>query len=563
MNLFSSLGVRLAAVVSALLFGMLLLMTLNIERRLTVTLEEEAKQLAQGQAGVLVAGLQTIMLNGQGMLAREWIERVHDEQDIVNLEIFRRNGKEAFVDMETVNAVNNHLQEQRFQRVAVPPMGNGSHPITDSFDTARGGNVAFEFGKDHQKMTVFYPIRAKQECLTCHGYESSPLRGILKLTVSTSLAQKRIKDMRLALWGTSAAVVIVLGLTLWLFLRRDIVLPIIELRNALREFPEQQSGALAVTKRRDELGEVQTAFNNMQEALHSEEIRSRIIMDKMDVALVIFDQNAVIESFNRAAEIMFGYPSAQVCGKHVNMLLCEPDHIESGDLLTEVAQTDTVNILKSGGELSVKNYSGELFFVELAVSELPLKSGSKYIGVMRDITQRKQAENRLAHLAHHDPLTGLPNRILLEDRLKHALAIAKRNCQQLQVMYIDLDRFKIVNDEMGHASGDQLLIQVAGRLNSCVRENDTIARVGGDEFVVIVTDAHQDSDVALVARKIIDSLNAPYTIGEHEFRVSASIGISRYPIDGEEMAVLIKNADKAMYSAKSQRNSYRFYTSSM
>jgi diguanylate cyclase (GGDEF)-like protein/PAS domain S-box-containing protein len=187
-----------------------------------------------------------------------------------------------------------------------------------------------------------------------------------------------------------------------------------------------------------------------------------------------------------------------------------------------------------------------------------------YRGTGRDITEQRQAEERIQHMAHHDALTGLPNRALLNDRLGQAIALAQRNRELLALLFIDLDRFKTVNDSLGHPTGDSLLCAVADRLVACVRATDTVARLGGDEFVVLLTDIKQAVDSAQVAQKAVESLSQPFRVGKHVLHITPSIGICTFPHDGHDVDTLMRNADAAMYHAKEMgRNNYQFFTQSM
>lgn len=187
-----------------------------------------------------------------------------------------------------------------------------------------------------------------------------------------------------------------------------------------------------------------------------------------------------------------------------------------------------------------------------------------YRGTGRDITEQRRAEEQIRHMAQHDALTGLPNRMLLHDRTGQAIAQAQRNRGMLAVLFIDLDRFKTVNDSLGHAIGDRLLKAIAGRLVACMRGSDTIARIGGDEFVVVLGDLDQPEDARHVAQKLLDSLSEPVTIDRHELKVTPSIGICAYPHDGRDVETLMRNADTAMYHAKQMgRNNYQFFTQAM
>ncbi len=187
-----------------------------------------------------------------------------------------------------------------------------------------------------------------------------------------------------------------------------------------------------------------------------------------------------------------------------------------------------------------------------------------YIGSCYDITERKQTEERIQHLATHDELTGLPNRRLFLDRLDHAMAQARRRQQKLVVLMLDLDKFKYVNDTFGHTIGDVLLHGVAGRLQECVRESDTVARLGGDEFAVLLPEIAHPEDAAKIAQKILDIFTEPCDFGGNEVFVTASLGLSIFPQDGSDAETLIKNADNALYRAKEQgRNTYQFWTADL
>jgi diguanylate cyclase (GGDEF)-like protein/PAS domain S-box-containing protein len=182
-------------------------------------------------------------------------------------------------------------------------------------------------------------------------------------------------------------------------------------------------------------------------------------------------------------------------------------------------------------------------------------------GIAQDITERKIAEERVAFLAYYDGLTGLPNRALLQDRLLKALASARRNGDLVAVLFLDLDRFKIINDSLGHSAGDALLRDVANRLNECAREQDTIARVGGDEFIIVVTQVASATNAAAVAERIVSSMCEEFVIQERSLNVRCSVGISLFPEHGTDSETLIKNADAAMYNAKDAgRNTFRFFT---
>ena len=188
----------------------------------------------------------------------------------------------------------------------------------------------------------------------------------------------------------------------------------------------------------------------------------------------------------------------------------------------------------------------------------------RMVGTVQDITDRKETEARLAHLAHHDPLTCLPNRMLLRDRISQALTYGRRHDRLVAVLFIDLDRFKRINDSLGHDVGDRLLQGIAERLRKSVRDGDTVARLGGDEFAIALTDVADVDDVAKLARKLLTAVNQSILLDGREYYATASIGISLFPHDGGDVETLLKNADTAMYEAKEAgRNDYRFFREEM
>ena len=202
----------------------------------------------------------------------------------------------------------------------------------------------------------------------------------------------------------------------------------------------------------------------------------------------------------------------------------------------------------------------------LLVRATPLQVGAVagIVAIHSDVSEHVRSERRLSHLAHHDALTGLPNRLLFRDRLQSAVALSRRNHWLLAVLFVDLDGFKAINDTLGHDIGDRLLQEAARRLQKSVRDCDTVCRMGGDEFALVLPELGDMHEAAQVPQRIVESLRAPVLIDEHQLRVTASIGISLFPVDADEPDVLIRYADVAMYHAKKLgRNNYQFYAAAM
>jgi diguanylate cyclase (GGDEF)-like protein/PAS domain S-box-containing protein len=223
------------------------------------------------------------------------------------------------------------------------------------------------------------------------------------------------------------------------------------------------------------------------------------------------------------------------------------------------------SILDSGqweGEIWNRRKDGEVYPQWTNINAVKNERGktTHFVSVFRDISVIKQAEHRLQYLATHDALTDLPNRILFQDRLDHSLAQAHRRGGQMAVMFLDLDRFKVINDTLGHPTGDQVLREVAGRLAACMRDSDTVARIGGDEFTVLLENISQAQEVIPVATKLLEAVSQPLRFGGQEFILACSIGISLYPEDGKDASTLLKHADRALYRAKRDgKHNYRFF----
>ncbi len=289
---------------------------------------------------------------------------------------------------------------------------------------------------------------------------------------------------------------------------------------------------------------------------------SAAVFDNALEGLFITDIAGAIVSANAAATQITGYELDELLGENPRILKSDRYGADFYRALWDSVHRNN----RWEGEIWNKRKNGEVYPKGLSISAIKNDRGcvQNYIGIFMDITRQKEAENRLTYLAFHDKLTGLANRDLFHDRLNMAILQAKRSRQNIAVLFIDLDNFKYVNDTFGHAKGDLLLQKVVSILKMSLRENDALARMGGDEFTVLLQDFNNREDVALTARRINDVLDNPICLDDHELYVSASIGISYFPEDGDSAAVLMKHADTAMYSAKNDgRKRFRFFQASM
>jgi diguanylate cyclase (GGDEF)-like protein/PAS domain S-box-containing protein len=313
--------------------------------------------------------------------------------------------------------------------------------------------------------------------------------------------------------------------------------------------------------------------------------RYRALLEAAPDAMVVVNQAGDIVLLNVQAEKRFGYSRDELVGQPVTNIIPDgfAERLVADDLRS--AEDALAQVIGTGIELAALRKDGTEFPIEIMLSPLDSPDGVLVTAAIRDITSRREAEltlmakvhelNRstedaramaleVAHSAHHDFLTGLPNRVLLSDRISQAIALAPRHSKQLAVLFLDLDGFKVINDSLGHPVGDGMLQSVATRLQAQVRDSDTVSRQGGDEFVVLLTEAEAWDNAAMVAKRISDAIEEAHLIGGNELHITTSIGISVFPDDGADAETLIKNADTAMYQAKEDgRNGIRFFRPEM
>ncbi len=281
-------------------------------------------------------------------------------------------------------------------------------------------------------------------------------------------------------------------------------------------------------------------------------------IDQSASGIMVTDEEGTIEYVNDRLLDICGYARDELLGQNPRLL-------KSGETPPET-YTEMWQTLAAGrewrGELKNRNRSGEVFWCLESISPIldERRRTTHYVAVIENINERKFAESTIERLAFYDPLTDLPNRRLLHQRMEAAAARCQRNGRQMALLYLDLDRFKVVNDTLGHSAGDQVLKEAAKRLQAALRDSDTLARLGGDEFAVLLEDIGQAEDVTPVAGRIITGMQAPFLVEKKEMFVTTSVGISLYPADASDTEVLVRNADASMYLAKQAgKNTFRFF----
>jgi len=636
---------------------------------------------AEETAYALLASLETLMLAGDGNLAHDWLERVRKESKVEEVDIFRKDGSYAFRDLNTVYQVNGFLNAEAFMRPALVVRKNSEISLNDLKAASQGTHVVSIQDKK-QQLTFLLPIPLGEKCKTCHGYDASPVRGVLRVTTSTAPVMEQVELMRLQVLMVSIISMLLLGGILFLCINKWVIIPISKLSLASEKIGNNNLNAHVDIQGHDEISALTRNFNHMVERLQKTTVsRDYVdsIFDSLGEMLLVTDHQGHILTANPAALNTLGYSEQELIGRAINDLLSkdnvllddrEKKLLKKGDVksievkfvdkngqkipvlvstsllqgssdkqqkivhtardMTEQKKAarelrlaakvmDTVSnaimvsdvngniqlinpafsritgyqpeevignnprILQSGrqspefykemwkgileegyweGEIWNRRKNGAIYPEWLIITTIKDENNeiTHYVSTFLDITERKDFEVKLEHLAHHDPLTGLPNRSLFIDRLSHAMQMSKRHKSKSALIFIDIDGFKPVNDTHGHDVGDALLKEIATRLQGCVRTSDTVARVGGDEFIMIIEDI-ADIDAAIkIAKKALSLMCDVFILDELEFHVGASLGLSLYPDDSEDLDELTKQADAAMYHAKnSGRNRISIY----
>ena len=292
-----------------------------------------------------------------------------------------------------------------------------------------------------------------------------------------------------------------------------------------------------------------------ERTLNQHEAFARSIINHAIEGIITIDTNGIIGYINPSAEQIFGYASSEIIGNNISMLIPELCHGDYTGL-----DINSIFIEKNYEIIGYQKDNSTLP-IELTISKFYVGEKCFFTIMLRDITERKRYEETIKYQAFYDSLTTLPNRLLLKDRIALEISHSKHTSQRLAIMYLDLDRFKLINDTLGHDIGDRLLKEVAKRLKSCVNETDTVARLGGDEFVILLPGITREENIGNIANKILEAIREPLLIDSHELYISVSIGVTIYPNDGEDDETLLTNADVAMYRAKEKgKNNFQLYT---
>jgi diguanylate cyclase (GGDEF)-like protein/PAS domain S-box-containing protein len=464
-------------------------------------------------------------------------------------------------------------------RAVVEQFGPGlpEEAATDDMDrdVLSSGQIQFRrlTSKDGRAaLRVVVPFIAKLDfrgtnCISCHITQAGSVNGAASVIIDLSEENAQLAEIEDWLWIGHIVMQVLLLIIISLFVRmvivRNITRPIGNLQNTMAEIKRDMNLSVRanVDTNNPDIGEMANIFNLLVAKLEHANERLQLFVKMFDnsgEAIIITDAQRKIIAVNPAFYKITEYTEEDVIGNN-------PSILKSGrqDEKFYKAMWKSINDIGVWqGEIWNRRKGGEIYPEWLSIGTVKNSHNEiiNYIAVFSDITKRKEDEAHIEHLAHYDSLTHLPNRALFADRLKHALVSGTRNKKKTALLFLDLDKFKHVNDTMGHLAGDMLLQSVADRLKSCRRESDTICRQGGDEFIILLPEVNGTEDAETVARKIVSSMEAPHLIGEKELVITFSIGISICPDDATDDEMLIKHADDAMYLAKaSGRNNYKFF----
>ena len=401
------------------------------------------------------------------------------------------------------------------------------------------------------------PLFVKEPCLRCHAkqqYKLGDIRGGISITMPATRALN-IRDQQrqraLLFYGLAALVIACLLHFVAARTRRHLA--------NLKHLAGQQE--LLIGERTRELSVANRSLQAEVEQRKQSENELRIsaaVMENAAEGIMVTDGDNRIIRVNPAFTVITGYRPAEVLGKN-------PRVLSSGRHDAAYYTALWAGLDQDGhwsGDIWNRRKDGSAILCALAIASISERQSGvgRYVATFSDITRRKEVEDKLRHRASTDPLTELPNRALFFDRLQQSLSQAERYAQTFALFYVDLDHFKEVNDSLGHAAGDQLLIETARRLQQAVRESDTVARLGGDEFAIILTQVQGQSEVEDVARRIVDDLASPFKLEAGVAHVSGSIGIAIWPDGGKDTDTLTHNADLALYKAKAGgRSTYKLH----
>ena len=501
----------------------------------------QARNFAQSLHQVTLAGLTAMMITGDADRREVFLDQIERANDVRALRVVRGPAVAQAFGPGTA-------QEQPRDDLERAVIANGL-AVFEVRSDARG-----EYLKAVMPAVGTHNSLGK-DCLGCHQVPEGTVLGAVTLEIDLERVNESIAQFRLDVMAATFLFLVLLSLLSYMAVTSSVSTP---LRTLTRKLDALAKGDIESSKRlvmrgSDEIAQAVRAFDQVLAKARLMLQTERISADVFDHALegiLVADAQHRIVKVNAAFTKTTGYEAHEVLGKNPRMLQSGQHDKAFYEKFWEALNTRG----EWQGDIWNKRKNGEIYPEWLNISQVRDEKGElqHYVAIFSDITERKRQEALITYQAHHDALTGLPNRTLFRDRLSQALAAARRNHARVGVMFLDLDRFKLINDTLGHDVGDELLRQVAARLKGVVREADTVARLGGDEFTVLLPEIDSPRGAQAVGAKILEVTRKPYVLDGKELYVTSSVGIALYPEHGLDPDVLMKNADTAMYHIKEQ-----------
>jgi diguanylate cyclase (GGDEF)-like protein/PAS domain S-box-containing protein len=528
-------------------------------RRLPAALER------LGRGGVEVVLLDLALPDAQGLEAFDQVLRLAPNALVL---VLSAASDEAIARQAVERGANDYLVKGHGDAHWVPRALRYLLEGKASRDALRASEARFRAMSDASPLGIFVSD-VQGDCV----YTNAAYQRISGLTFAETLGTKwsraiHPEDRRrvLAEWRQAACSGESLQ-TEFRFLRPDESVVWARVNSAALRVGREANGRVKTVEDISERKSAEFALRVVEEALFEEKERAQVTLDSIGDAVLTTDLGGRVTYLNLVAEAMTGWSREEALGRPLSEVFriidgatrrAAPNPAQHAieENRTVGLAADSVLVRRDGSESAIEDSAAPIHNRDGRVSGAVI--------VFHDVSESRAMVRKMAHLAHHDFLTGLPNRVLLTERLAQAIGLARRRCRQVALLFLDLDYFKHINDSLGHAVGDQLLQSVAGRLSGCVRQTDTVCRQGGDEFVILLTEIEQPQDAGRVAEKLLVAFAEPHPIGQHELHVTLSIGISVYPDDGINAETVMQNADTAMYHAKANgRNNYQFFAAGM
>ena len=502
---------------------------------------DQAKDFAVSVHQMTMAGLTGMMITGTVSQRDIFLDQIRDSNHIESLKVFR-----------------NHVVSDQFGqgKAGESPSNAAEHKV---LTTGKTHYEVFVGSDGQERLRAILPAIALKNylgknCLDCHNVAPGTILGAVSMELSLARANETAHQFGINALTAAGLLCFPLTAFIWYFISRLVTRPLRKMTAGLQQIADGsiEEGRRLQQRGKDEVGQAIAAFNRVMvkvQELLAEQRLARIVFENSLDGIAVTDAHSRIQMINQAFTNTTGYTEEEAIG-------LTPAILKSSKQDAAFYQAFWQVLIDTGewrGEIWNRRKNGSIYPEWLNVCAVKNRRGEieHYVAIFSDITERKKREEMMTYQAFHDALTGLPNRTLFLDRLDQALAQSRRHKNRTPaIMFLDLDRFKQINDTLGHDAGDILLKEVANRLRQCVRASDTVARMGGDEFTILLPEITDEADARAVAIKILDSMKAAVMLAGKETTITTSIGISLSPRDGRDAETLMKNADAAMYQVK-------------